>query len=109
MANAIVKCEHCGKLLVIPRTLPDEEMDGPEMPPLRELSDQAAVDLSCAIVRQVVDEYRLHLKRLKKQPHYSASHKAILLLRDEIMSEYFGIIAMGIDPEALIREIEKSV
>lgn len=109
MANAIVKCEHCGKLLVVPRTLMYEETDGPDMPPLRELSDQAAVVLSCAIVRQVVDEYRVHLRRLKKHPHHTASQKAILSLRDEIMSEYFGIIAMGIDPEALIREIERSV
>lgn len=76
------------------------------MPPLTDLTDEAAKDISAAILNQIVDEYQHQLRKLKRHRHDKAAIARIFDLRDEIMHPYFSVISLGMDGEAMIREIE---
>ena len=100
----------CGKecRLAFKRMKEDSAPGDPDMPPMTELSDDGAIKLSSAIVRQVTHEYLRHLKGLEKHPNDPVRIRKILDLRDEMMSPYFESISLGTDGEALIRETEEN-
>lgn len=120
------ECKQCGKAMTF-RTLTDtrtfcsrrcmleyrsahyEQEDDSHvvMPPLVELTDEAAKNLSAAILNQIVEEYQHQLRKLKKHPHDKGAIARIFDLRDEILSSHFSIISLGMDGEAMIRMIEE--
>lgn len=120
------ECKQCGKAMTF-RVLSDvrtfcsrrcmlqwksahyeqEDDSNVVMPPLEELTDDAAKNLSAAIVNQIVEEYQMQLRKLKKHPHDKGAIARIFDLRDEIMSSHFSIISLGMDGEAMIRMIEE--
>lgn len=70
-------------------------------------TDEAAKNLSAAIINQIVEEYQMQLRKLKKHPHDKGAIARIFDLRDEIMSSHFSIVSLGMDGEAMIRMIEE--
>lgn len=73
---------------------------------MHEVSDEGLRKLSAAIIRPVVREYKQAINRLYKHPQSKVIRRQVLELRDFFLSDWFGIISMGADGEAVIRSIE---
>lgn len=69
--------------------------------------DDAYINLAGAIVRLAIEDYSYALSMVKRYPGDEFYIKKLKILTKEIHSEYFDLLCLNVDPESLIREINK--
>ena len=102
----VIYCKHCGERMELPNNTLRAQLSGPDLPPVRQLSDDGAICLAKEIVSQVIREYRQQYRRLRKNPRSTDAMRAVMELRDEIMSEHFHTLSLGLDGEVIISMVE---
>lgn len=75
---------------------------------MNEINDEGVRLLAAAIIRPAVREYVKAMVSLKRNPRNRSARMAILDLRDFFMSPWFSVISLGLDGEAMIRQIEET-
>ena len=67
--------------------------------------DEAYINLAGAIVRLTLEDYKYILSMTLQNPRDTFYSKQLEIMIRHIHTEYFDMLCLGIDPDALIRDI----